>query len=179
MADRNGSYDSYGSSRSTSSSHTSFGSARASTYLGRAAPAPSAPPPSSSYGTDTQSSTYRNGANEIRGANIIAEYLVKEKIPYILGYAGHGAIGLLDGIIKQTDRIRHIQPRIEQTAGFMADVYYRLTGEPLAVYASTGPGPMNMMIAVANAYYDGSAFFLITGNVPTTQFDTGALQDAN
>jgi acetolactate synthase-1/2/3 large subunit len=59
----------------------------------------------------------------------------------------------------------------------MADVYYRLTGQPLAVYTSTGPGPMNMMISVANAFYDCSAFFVITGQVPTTQFDTGALQD--
>ena len=59
----------------------------------------------------------------------------------------------------------------------MADVYYRLTGQPLAVYTSTGPGPMNMMISVANAFYDCSAFFLITGQVPTTQFNTGALQD--
>ncbi len=50
----------------------------------------------------------------MRGTDIIAEYLVKEKVPYILGYAGHGAIGLLDGLYKQTDRIRHISPRIEQ-----------------------------------------------------------------
>jgi acetolactate synthase-1/2/3 large subunit len=158
------------------SDYSSYGSqSRSSSYSGRfsdmrgAAQAPTSPPP--------RSSTYVATPNEIRGNDIIAEYLVKEKVPYILGYAGHGAIGLLDGIIKQTDRIRHIQPRIEQTAGFMADVYYRLTGEPLAVYASTGPGPMNMMIAVANAYYDGSAFFLLTGNVPTTQANTGALQD--
>lgn len=116
-------------------------------------------------------------ANEMRGADIIAEYLVKEKVPYILGYAGHGAIGLLDGIHKVTDKIKHISPRIEQTAGFMADVYYRLTGRPLAVYASTGPGPMNLMISVANAFYDHSAFFVITGNVPTTQLNSGALQD--
>ncbi len=113
----------------------------------------------------------------MRGTDILAEYLVKEKVPYVLGYAGHGAIGLLDGIYKVTDRIKHISPRIEQTAGFMADVYYRLTGQPLAVYASTGPGPMNLMISVANAYYDNSAFFVITGNVPTNQLDTGALQD--
>ncbi len=158
------------------SDYSSYGSqSRSSSYSGRfsdmrgATQAPTSPPP--------RSSTYVATPNEIRGNDIIAEYLVKEKVPYILGYAGHGAIGLLDGIIKQTDRIRHIQPRIEQTAGFMADVYYRLTGEPLAVYASTGPGPMNMMIAVANAYYDGSAFFLLTGNVPTTQANTGALQD--
>src|ERR1700734_853753 len=36
---------------------------------------------------------------------------------------------------------------------------------------------MNMMIAVANAYFDRFAFFLLTGNVPTTQANTGALQD--
>ena len=132
---------------------------------------------SSSLGMRPGLTSYAAGSNETRGADIIAEYLVKEKVPYILGYAGHGAIGLLDGIYKQTDRIRHISPRIEQSAGFMADVYFRLTGQPLAVYASTGPGPMNLMISVANAFYDCSAFFVITGNVPTTQFDTGALQD--
>ncbi len=131
----------------------------------------------SSYGSTPAGSAYVAAPNEMRGTDIIAEYLVKEKVPYILGYAGHGAIGLLDGIYRQTDRIRHISPRIEQSAGFMADVYYRLTGQPLAVYASTGPGPMNLMISVANALYDCSAFFVITGNVPTTQLDSGALQD--
>jgi acetolactate synthase-1/2/3 large subunit len=117
------------------------------------------------------------GSNEIRGADVIAEYLLKERVPYILGYAGHGAIGLLDGIVRVKDSIRHISPRVEQAAGFMADVYFRLTGQPLAVYASTGPGPMNLMIATANAYYDNSAFFVITGNVPTNQLNSGALQD--
>jgi acetolactate synthase I/II/III large subunit len=132
-----------------------------------------------SYSNYTPTSSYRSiaGTNEIRGTDIIAEYLVKEKVPFILGYAGHGAIGLLDGIYKQTDHIRHISPRIEQAAGFMADVYYRLTRKPLAVYASTGPGPMNLMISVANAFYDNSAFLVITGNVPTSQLNSGALQD--
>jgi acetolactate synthase-1/2/3 large subunit len=134
--------------------------------------------PSSSYSSAPVAASPSYGAsNEMRGTDIIAEYLVKEKVPYILGYAGHGAIGLLDGVYKITDRIKHISPRIEQSAGFMADVYYRLTGQPLAVYASTGPGPMNLMISVANAYYDNSAFFVLTGNVPTNQLETGALQD--
>jgi acetolactate synthase-1/2/3 large subunit len=135
--------------------------------------------PSASYQSYSSARSYSGmpGTNEMRGADIIAEYLVKEKVPYILGYAGHGAIGLLDGIYKQTSKIRHISPRIEQSAGFMADVYYRLTRKPLAVYASTGPGPMNLMISVANAFYDNSAFFVITGNVPTTQLNSGALQD--
>lgn len=131
----------------------------------------------SSFSTPSRSYSGMPGTNEMRGTDIIAEYLVKERVPYILGYAGHGAIGLLDGIHKHTDKIRHIAPRIEGGAGFMADVYYRLTGQPLAVYASTGPGPMNLMISVANAFYDNSAFMVITGNVPTTQLNSGALQD--
>ncbi len=114
---------------------------------------------------------------EFRGNEIIAEYLIKEDIPYIMGYAGHGAIGLLDGIYDRTDKIQVIWPRIEQAAGFMADVYFRLTGIPLLVYASTGPGPMNLTIAIANAFYDSSAFLAITGQVTTDQFDTGALQE--
>ena len=130
-----------------------------------------------SYSSSSRSYSGMPGTNEMRGADIIAEYLVKEKVPFILGYAGHGAIGLLDGIYKHTDKIRHISPRVEQGAGFMADVYFRLTGQPLAVYASTGPGPMNLMISVANAFYDNSAFVVITGQVPTTQVNSGALQD--
>ena len=63
---------------------------------------------SSSLGMRPGLTSYAAGSNETRGADLIAEYLVKEKVPNILGYAGHGAIGLLDGIYKQTDRIRHI-----------------------------------------------------------------------
>lgn len=114
---------------------------------------------------------------EYRGNDLIAEYLIKEKIPYVMGYAGHGAIGLLDGIYDRTDKIKVIWPRVEQAAGFMADVYFRLTGVPIPVYTSTGPGPMNLTIALANAFYDSSAFLAITGQVTTDQFDTGALQE--
>ena len=83
------------------------------------------------YGSYT--SSFLRQRNEIKGSEIIADYLIKEKIPYLLGYAGHGAIGLLDAIYDRTDKIKHISPRIEQCAGFMADVYYRLKREPLAV----------------------------------------------
>ena len=112
-----------------------------------------------------------------RGSEIIAEYIIKEKVPYIMGYAGHGAIGFLDGVYDRTDKIKIIWPRIETAAGFMADAYFRVTGVPIPVYVSTGPGPMNLTIALANAFYDSSAFLAITGQVTTNQFDTGALQE--
>ena len=59
----------------------------------------------------------------------------------------------------------------------MADAYFRITGVPLPVYVSTGPDRLYLLRAVANAYYDSSAFLLITGQVTTDQFDSGALQE--
>ena len=34
--------------------------------------------------------------SEMRGADLVVEYLIREKVPYLFGYAGHGAVGLLD-----------------------------------------------------------------------------------
>jgi len=112
-----------------------------------------------------------------KGADVVAEYMLREKIPYMLGYAGHGAIGLLDAFYDKQDQIKIVWPRIETAAGFMADAYFRVSRVPLPVYVSTGPGPALSTCAVANAYYDSSAFLLITGQVTTDQFDSGALQE--
>lgn len=114
---------------------------------------------------------------KLKGADVIAEYMLKEKIPYMIGYAGHGAIGLLDSFYDKQDQIKIVWPRIETAAGFMADGYFRVTKQALPVYTSTGPGPALATAAVANAFYDSSAFLLITGQATTNQFDTGALQE--
>src|SRR6185437_8587873 len=41
---------------------------------------------------------------EMRGCDLVVEYLIKEKVPYMFGYAGHGAVGLLDGVYNHQDR---------------------------------------------------------------------------
>ena len=119
----------------------------------------------------------QNQLGKYKGAEVVCEYMLKEKIPYMIGYAGHGAIGLLDAFYDKQDQIKIVWPRIETAAGFMADAYFRLTKVPLPVYVSTGPGPALSACAVANAYYDSSAFLLITGQVTMDQFDSGALQE--
>ena len=114
---------------------------------------------------------------EIRGCDLVVEYLIKEKVPYLFGYAGHGAVGLLDGVYNHQDEIKIIFPRIESAAGYMADAYYRASGQLIPVYTSTGPGPMLLTVAMGNAFYDSSAFIAITGQVATNQYDSGALQE--
>ena len=114
---------------------------------------------------------------EIRGCDLVVEYLIKEKVPYMFGYAGHGAVGLLDGVYNHQDEIKIIFPRIESAAGYMADAYFRASGQLIPVYTSTGPGPMLLTVAMGNAFYDSSAFIAITGQVATNQYDSGALQE--
>jgi len=114
---------------------------------------------------------------EIRGCDLVVEYLIKEKVPYLFGYAGHGAVGLLDGVYNHQDELKIIFPRIESAAGYMADAYFRASGELIPVYTSTGPGPMLLTVALGNAFYDSSAFVAITGQVATNQYDSGALQE--
>jgi len=65
--------------------------------------------------------------SKMKGADIIAEYMMKEKIPYMIGYAGHGAIGMLDSFFNKQDDIKIVWPRIETACGFMADAYFRVT----------------------------------------------------
>lgn len=111
------------------------------------------------------------------GAALIADYLIDEHVPYVFGLCGHGNIGFLDALYERADKIKTISVRHESMAGFMADVYYRISHQPIATLTSCGPGSANMPIALANAFFDSVPFYAITGNVPTSQFNRGAFQE--
>ena len=112
-----------------------------------------------------------------KGAEIIVEYLIKEKVPYLFGLCGHGNVGFLDAAAAASGRIKTISTHHEQSAGYMADAYYKVKHEPVATFTSCGPGSCNLVIALANAMMDSSAYLAITGNVPTTQFNRMPFQE--
>ena len=116
---------------------------------------------------------------KMKGATLISEFLVKEKIPYVFGICGHGNIGLLDGLYEVRDRIKLVSPRHEQVAGHMADGYFRVKHQPVATLTSTGPGSANLIMSMAVAQTDSSALLAITANVPTSQFNRGPFQELN
>jgi acetolactate synthase-1/2/3 large subunit len=114
---------------------------------------------------------------KMRGADIIAEYLIKEKVPYLFGLCGHGDIGFLDAFYDRQDKIKLMTVRHEQAAGHMADAYFRVAHKPVATFTSCGPGSTNLPTALASAMMDSSAFLAITGNVPTSQFGRSPFQE--
>jgi acetolactate synthase-1/2/3 large subunit len=115
--------------------------------------------------------------NMLNGGQVIVDYLVREKVPYVFGLCGHGNIGLLDALYERAADIKTISTHHETVAGFMADVYYRVAGRPVATFTSCGPGSANLPIALGNAFLDSVPFLAITGNVPTSQFNRGAFQE--
>src|SRR3546814_3782352 len=114
-----------------------------------------------------------------KGGEIIAEFLVKEKIPYVFGICGHGNVGLLDCLYDVRDKVSLVSPRHEQTAAHMADGFFRVSHTPAATLTSTGPGSANLIMALAVAQTDSSAVFSITANVPTSQFNRAPFQELN
>ncbi len=65
----------------------------------------------------------------MKGADLITEHLVRNKIPYVFGICGHGNVGMLDSLYEARDRIKLVSPRHEQVAAHMADAYFRVRHE--------------------------------------------------
>jgi acetolactate synthase-1/2/3 large subunit len=113
----------------------------------------------------------------MKGGDLIAQFLVQEKVPYVFGICGHGNVGLLDSLYDVRDEVKLISPRHEQCAGHMADGYFRVKHRPVATLTSTGPGSANMVMSLATALSDSSAFLAITADVPTSQMNRGPFQE--
>jgi acetolactate synthase-1/2/3 large subunit len=92
------------------------------------------------------------------------EYLVKLLGAYgveiIFGIPGVHTVELYRGL-PQT-KIRHITPRHEQGAGFMADGYARVTGKPGVCFIVTGPGMTNIATAMGQAYADSKPMLVLS-----------------
>src|SRR5499427_7886631 len=74
--------------------------------------------------------------NSLNGAQIIVDYLIQEKVPQVFGLCGHGNIQFIDALYERSSEIKTISVHHESVAGFMADVYYRVSGRPTATFTS-------------------------------------------
>lgn len=111
------------------------------------------------------------------GSEIVVQMLVREGMPYLIGIPGHGNLPLIDALRRASKHIKVIMTRHEQAALHMADGYYRVKGEPLAVYTSIGAGASNTPIGLATAYVDSIPLLLLIGETHTYMRGVGVLQE--
>src|SRR5579863_10240109 len=81
----------------------------------------------------------------------------------VFGIPGVHTLELYRGL--SGSRLRHIAPRHEQGAAFMADGWARVTGRPGVCILISGPGLTNAITAVAQAHHDSIPMLVISGAV--------------
>jgi acetolactate synthase I/II/III large subunit len=79
----------------------------------------------------------------------------------VFGIPGVHTVELYRGLA--SSKIRHVTPRHEQGAGFMADGYARASGKPGVAFVITGPGLTNTITAMGQARADSAPMLVISG----------------
>lgn len=70
-------------------------------------------------------------------------------------------------------KIRHVLVRHEQGAGFMADGYARASGKPGVCFTITGPGVLNILTPIGQAWSDSSSMLVIATALDVTDSAQG------
>src|SRR5262245_14685920 len=83
------------------------------------------------------------------------------RVDTVFGIPGVHTIELYRGLARSN--IRHITPRHEQGAAFMADGYARVSGKPGVALLITGPGVANAITPMGQARADSIPMLVISG----------------
>lgn len=94
------------------------------------------------------------------GEELVSQ-LVAREVEIVFGIPGVHTIELYRGLA--ASGLRHVTPRHEQGAGFMADGYARVSGKPGVAFVITGPGLANTLTAMGQARADSVPMLVVSG----------------
>ncbi|MGB5984109.1 MAG: biosynthetic-type acetolactate synthase large subunit [Desulfobacterales bacterium] len=119
----------------------------------------------------------------MKGTELVLKALRDKGVRYIFGYTGGAIMPIFDEMEKQKC-FQFIMSRHEQGAGFMAQGVSRAsasstTPQTGVCMATSGPGAMNLVTAIADAGMDSVPVLAITGQVPTGVIATDAFQESD
>lgn len=97
----------------------------------------------------------------------LVQYMEERGVSVVFGIPGVHTIEMYRGLGYST--IRHVTPRHEQGAGFMADGYSRASGKLGVAFVITGPGVTNILTAMGQALAD-SIPMLVISSVNETRY---------
>ncbi|OLC68128.1 MAG: acetolactate synthase, large subunit, biosynthetic type [Chloroflexi bacterium 13_1_40CM_3_65_12] len=109
---------------------------------------------------------------------MVLEALEREGVELIFGYPGGANLPIYQRLPGHP-KLKHILVRHEQGAAHMADGYARAGGKPGVVFATSGPGALNLVTGLCTAYMDSVPMIAITGQVNSTQVGRDAFQESD
>lgn len=111
------------------------------------------------------------------GAQAVLRALEAQGVSTVFGYPGATVCPLYDSL--PGSGIRHILVRQEQNAGHAASGYARMSGKPGVCFATSGPGALNLITALATAYMDSIPLVAVTGQVSSELLGRDVFQEAD
>lgn len=111
----------------------------------------------------------------ITGAELVAQALIRRKIPYIFSLSG-GHITPIYQHLEGSD-VKIFDTRHEQSAVFMAEAWGKMTRTAGVAMVTAGPGFTNALTGVASAHFSNTPLVLIAGCVGMDNKERLDLQD--
>ncbi|MFW6108453.1 MAG: thiamine pyrophosphate-binding protein, partial [bacterium] len=108
--------------------------------------------------------------------DLIARYLEQEDVRHVFGVPGSYVLGLYDAI-GASATVDAVLTKHEQGAALMADGYAKVRGHLACCAATAGPGATNLLTGVATSFMCSQPVLVLAGQVPTSFFGKGALQE--
>ena len=102
-------------------------------------------------------------------SDYIVTFLQKKGIRHFFGYQGTMIAHLVDSIERNPETENHSGYN-EQGAAFAACGYAQAKEECACAYATSGPGAINLLSGVADAYYDSLPVIFLTGQLNTYEY---------
>jgi len=96
-----------------------------------------------------------------RASDVFVRCLESEGVRHVFGIPGEETLDLNHSL--HHSPIEFIPVRHEQAGAYMADVHGRLTGRAGVCLGTLGPGALNLVTAVADAFLDRAPLVAITG----------------
>lgn len=112
------------------------------------------------------------------GAQAVVRVLEQLGVDCVFGIPGGAILPVYDPLL-ESQLVRHILVRHEQGAGHAAAGYAQATGRVGVCMATSGPGALNLVTALADAQADSVPVVAITGQVPRHAIGTDAFQEAD
>ena len=96
-----------------------------------------------------------------KASDLFVECLEAEGVKHVFGIPGEETLDLNESLSHSS--IEFVPVRHEQGGAYMADVYGRLTGHAGVCLGTLGPGALNLVTAVADAFLDRAPLVALTG----------------
>lgn len=116
---------------------------------------------------------------KMSASKAMVECLKAEGIDTVYGYPGAAICPFFDALLDEENTIKNILVRHEANGGHAASGFARMRGTPQVCIATSGPGAVNLITAIATAYADSIPIIAITGQVATEQIGSDAFQEAD